>query len=108
MCSKKVMDIVKNDKKLFEKLNGFTLLSDDLFNTFNDLQSIKLGGIIRYIDDNNKYYGGGILIKIIGTCFSDCYFMIKSIRIFKIKYSNYYIFYKPKLSMSESLIYSLQ
>ena len=72
-------------------------LTDYIFIDYNDLLSkVKLGGYIRYVNLNGELRWGGVLLEIKDIETSDAKLMLKntSNKIWQIKFSKNYVFYK--------------
>ncbi len=90
-----IINLVTNNKFFYDKLKGYTLLTPDILREIG-IDNFKLGGYIKYIDNLNHLYSGGILVGIEGTKLTNFIFIIKSNIVFRLKYSKYYVFYKLK------------
>jgi hypothetical protein len=80
-----------------DKLENYIYINND------NLDILKTGGKIRYIDLNGNLQYGGILIKIMDThMLTTLKFLLKSSSYFYIlSYSKYYIFFEPVVKKKE-------
>jgi hypothetical protein len=80
-----------------DKLENYVYINND------NLDILKTGGKIKYIDLNGNLQYGGILIKIIDMhMLTTLKFLLKSSNYFyTLLYSKYYIFFEPVVKKKE-------
>ena len=71
-----------------------------------NIEEIKPGGYLRYIDMNENLKWGGIVLRISDiNNYSKCKILLKNTtnNIWKIKFSKYYIFYKNNITLNDKI-----
>ena len=98
----KILEIKNNNDYIEYLLNKYEIeLKDYEYVSFKDLDKIKLGGYLRYIDLDENLKWGGIVIKLIKLN-NLSKFKIKLMNsknnIWTIKYFKFYIFFKNTIT----------
>ena len=115
---KEILKIIEKNydyDKIQEKLNNliekFEIryekeLEDYIYIDYNDLISkVKYGGYIRYVNLNGELRWGGVLLKINNLESSDAKLLLMntSKKIWEIKFSKNYVFYKKHTTYNDKL-----
>jgi hypothetical protein len=98
--SEKINLIEEFDKKYSEELKEYTFVDYDDF-----LLNVRKGGYIRYVNLNGELRWGGILIKVDNLETRDplLNLMNTNKRIWQVKFSKNYIFYKKHKTYNDRL-----
>jgi hypothetical protein len=89
----------------FKKIYNKELEDYDYVKNTNQLYQLKLGGYIRYLNFNNSFRWGGILLKVYYDEKRDRHLMVvsnKSYKRYVVSFDNNYIFYKKHKTQSDT------